>query len=153
MQLTIELVPKTAWFSNVRSMVSESDWDILRKETYEYADYTCEICDGVGDYHPVECHEIWDYDDKNHIQKLSGLIALCPACHEVKHIGLAITKNRGNIAKRHLARVNGWSMQETDKYVQEQFLIWEKRNRHQWEVDLRWLEKRRIRYKNDRKRP
>ena len=36
-KLTIELVPRTAWFSNVRSMVSREDWDVLRKECYAQA--------------------------------------------------------------------------------------------------------------------
>lgn len=38
---------------------------------------------------PVECHEVWDYDDDRKIQRLERRVALCPACHEVKHAGLA----------------------------------------------------------------
>ena len=54
-RLTIELVPSTCWFSNVRSNISKQDWDRLRKETYKKANYRCEICGGVGRNHPVEC--------------------------------------------------------------------------------------------------
>ncbi len=149
-KLTIELVPQTAWFSNVRSMVSKEDWDILRRETYKKAHYKCEICGGVGDRHPVECHEIWQYDDSNHIQKLAGLIALCPSCHEVKHIGLASVHGRQYIAKEHLAKVNGWSEEQVDQYVDEQFEKWQQRSRYQWEIDLKWLEEKKIKYRNDR---
>jgi len=149
-QLTIELVPKTAWFSNVRSMVSRNDWDVLRKEAYRKAEYKCEICGGVGKHHPVECHEIWQYDDVNHIQKLMSLIVLCPACHEVKHIGLANTRNRGGIAGEHLSEVNGWSKQKTNKYIHKQFTTWKKRSDFEWEIDLTWLEERGIEYKKDR---
>ena len=150
-QLTIELVPRTAWFSNVRKMVSRKDWDILRKESYKKANYKCEICGGIGKRYPVECHEVWGYDDDKYVQKLLRLISLCPACHEVKHIGLASVRGRGEIAKKHLAKVNGWSRQETDKYVIEQFDIWRIRSSYTWKIDLTWLEKRNIEYKNDRK--
>ena len=131
-------------------MILKKDWDILRKEAYKKAGYKCEICGGVGKRYPVECHEIWQYDDKNHVQKLMDLTALCPACHEVKHIGFAGTRNRGDIAKEHLAKVNGWTKQKADKYVQEQFATWKKRSSFGWQIDLNWLEERNITYKDDR---
>lgn len=88
--LTVELVPKTCWFSNVRENVPRSTWDKLRKATYAAANYHCEVCGEQGSRHPVECHEIWRYHSKRFVQKLFGLVALCPACHEVKHFGLAL---------------------------------------------------------------
>ena len=59
MKLTIELVPQTAWYSNVRSNVTKSEWDVLRKACYKAAGYKCEVCSGKGPKHPVECHEMW----------------------------------------------------------------------------------------------
>ena len=105
-RLTVELVPQTCWYSNVRSEVSTGEWDKLKRVTFEQANYCCEVCSGRGLKHPVECHEIWDYNDERHIQTLTGLIALCPACHECKHMGLANIKGRGAIATDHLAKVN-----------------------------------------------
>ncbi len=35
MKLTIELVPKTAWYSNVRSNVTASKWDKRSKYNWE----------------------------------------------------------------------------------------------------------------------
>jgi len=142
-QLIIELVPKTSWFINVRSMVSTEDWDTLRKESYRNSNYKCEICSGVGEQHPVECHEIWQYNDEKHIQKLLGLISLCPRCHETKHIGLANSRGRGEIAKEHLAKVNNWTKQKTDRYVSNCFTEWKKRSKFKWEIDLTWLRERR----------
>jgi len=82
MKLTIELVPSTAWYSNVRSNVSKEVWDIIRKKSYAKANYKCEVCGDVGTNqgvgHKVECHEIWHYDDDSHTQTLTGLISLCP---------------------------------------------------------------------------
>jgi len=46
-QITIELVPQTSWFVNVRSMVSTEDWDTLRKESYRNSNYKCKICGNV----------------------------------------------------------------------------------------------------------
>ena len=149
-KLTIELVPQTAWFSNIRSMVTKENWDILRRATYKNANYRCEVCGGIGSEHPVECHEIWQYDDNNHIQKLMGLTALCPSCHEVKHIGLASVRGRQDIAKKHLVKVNSWSKEQVDKYVDEQFEKWQQRSKHEWKIDLKWLENKGIRYKSDR---
>jgi 5-methylcytosine-specific restriction endonuclease McrA len=77
----------------------------LRKRTYRQANYRCQVCGGRGSKHPVECHEIWHYDDENKIQKLMGLIALCPSCHQVKHIGLAQIQGKGEEANRHLALI------------------------------------------------
>lgn len=151
-RLTIELVPETCWVSNVRSNISEAEWDRIRKLVAKEAQHRCEICGGVGPRHPVECHEIWHYDDEKRIQTLKGLIALCPPCHEVKHIGLATLNQRGNLAEEHLARVNGWTAAQAKAYVKMQFQIWEERSRHPWQLDMEWLTKHGITFKTtDRK--
>lgn len=148
--LTIEFVPKTVWFSNVRSMVSAQDWDKLRKKSYKKSNYKCEICGGIGKKHPVECHEIWKYDDKKYIQKLIRLICLCPNCHRVKHIGLAYVKGKGSLAEGHLARINNWSRKETKIYIDKQFALWERRSKFDWTIDLAWLKNKGIDYIKDR---
>ena len=38
----------------------------------------------------LHCHEIWNYGDLQHIQKLVGFVALCRLCHHVKHLALAL---------------------------------------------------------------
>ncbi len=103
-KLTIELVPKTAWFSNVRDHVSPSEWLKLSRGIIEEADYHCRICGSQGKKHRVECHEIWSYDDTAKLQKLAGLIALCPACHRVKHIGRTSEVGSVQYSIYHLAR-------------------------------------------------
>jgi len=113
-KLTIELVPSTCWYSNVRDNVTKSEWDKIRKSTYKKANYLCEICGGKGHRWPVECHEIWEYDDENHTQTLKGLIALCPDCHKVKHFGLTSTRSEHELhhAINHLKNVNNFSKTE-----------------------------------------
>ena len=107
MKLHIELVPRTSWYSNVRSNVPPSQWDKLRRASYAAAGYKCEICGGKGHKHPVECHEEWDYviEDGERIQRLKKLISLCPNCHKVKHPGLAQIKGELHIVVKQLMKV------------------------------------------------
>ncbi len=131
MKLSVELVPKTCWFSNVRALVSREVWDRLRKETYRKAGYVCEVCGAKG---RLECHEVWEYDDKNKLQILRDLVALCPSCHEVKHFGLATARGRDKTARRHLAKINGWTDQEVDDYLAEVWQVWHERSAHDWKL-------------------
>lgn len=141
-KLTIELVPLTSWYNNVRSKVSQEEWDIIRKKCYKNANYKCEICGGVGNKWPVECHEIWEYDDKKHIQKLVGFVALCPSCHEVKHIGLAEKKGRLQHARNHLIGVNSMLCEnEANIMIHLAFMKYEERSEHKWKVDVSYLDK------------
>ncbi len=138
--LTVELVPSSCWFSNLRSELSKEEWDRLRRLVYKQADSRCEVCGARGTQHPVECHEVWQYDDVNHIQHLLGLVALCPACHESKHMGYAASVGKGGQARAHLARVNGWSMEDVELYLEVEFEQWGRRSQHEWSLDVSWLQ-------------
>lgn len=145
MKLTIELVPSTSWYSNIRSNVTKAEWDIIRKKSYKVADYRCEVCGDKGTNqgfkHPVECHEIWSYDDQTHIQKLEGLISLCPLCHKTKHIGLAFIKNQGDRVVNHMMKVNNLTHSETERYISESFATFDTRSSYNWVIDISYLEK------------
>ncbi|MBA3766359.1 MAG: HNH endonuclease [Acidobacteria bacterium] len=138
--LTIELVPKSSWYRNVRSNVSAAQWERLKRLTSSRAHNVCEICGGRGEKWAVECHEVFAYDDEQHIQKLMRLVALCPACHEVKHIGLAGVRGNRRRALAHLAKVNHWSMDDANHYIEACFELWSRRCCHQWKLDLSYLE-------------
>ena len=144
MKLTIELVPETSWYSNVRSNVSNSEWDILRRTSYKKANYKCEICGDIGQNQgknqPVECHEIWEYNDENKTQKLKGFISLCPNCHKTKHPGLAQMNGEINIVINQLKKVNDMNEEEAEIYVIKQFKIWSERSEHNWTLDITYLE-------------
>ena len=143
MKLTIELVPKTAWLINVRSKVTTAEWDKIRKKCYKAAGYVCEICGDVGTNqgtrHPVECHEIWHYDDEKKAQTLTGIIALCPYCHKVKHAGFANVNGETQVVLDHLMKVNGLSLDEAKEYVAECFATWRERSKHDWSLDIGYL--------------
>jgi hypothetical protein len=86
-------------------------------------------------------HEIWNYDDIKHVQKLEGLTLLCEMCNNIKHIGLAgILANEGKLdydeMVRHFCKVNGCSEKEFAEHVDSAFKIWEKRSQYQWKQDF-----------------
>jgi len=144
-KLTIELIPKTCHFSNVRTMVSSKDWDKLRFASYELADNKCEICgnNGLnqGYKHRVECHEVWEYDDENHIQKLIKLISLCVSCHQVKHIGRAIVIGKEKDCHKQLIKVNSWTQEQVNEHILESFKLHKERSKYKWLLDISLLEK------------
>lgn len=140
MILTIELIPSTSWFSNLRSLLEKEEWDKIRKGCYKKAAYKCEICGGKGPIHPVECHETWDYDEEKKIQKLVGLIALCPSCHQTKHYGLAMINGKEQSVKKHLMKINSLTEKEVDEYIKLVFEEWKRRNKIQWTLDVSILD-------------
>jgi hypothetical protein len=148
-KLTIELVPETSYYNNVRSAVTTTEWEIIKKKCYKRAKYRCEICGNTGlnqgRKYPVECHEIWEYDDKLHIQTLIGFIALCPQCHQVKHVGFARINGKEPEVIRQLMKVNNITSTMADNYIIESFKIWKKRSEKQWKVDISYLDS----YKKD----
>lgn len=142
-KLSVELIPSTCHFSNVRTTISKKDWDKIRFISYEKAKNKCEICKDTGinqGYkHNVECHEIWHYDDENLIQKLVGLISLCPTCHQVKHIGRAIAIGKTKQAYTQLAKVNKWSPTEIQEHIDKSFELHKERSKFDWELDISLL--------------
>ena len=142
-KLTVELIPSTCHFSNVRTTVTPAEWDKIRFISYAAANNKCEICSSNGKLqgykHFVECHEIWDYDDLNHVQTLTGLISLCPTCHQVKHIGRSIAIGKLGVCKQQLAKVNNWTQKQIDDHIVSSFELHKERSKHQWTLDISLL--------------
>lgn len=135
-KLSIELVPATCWYSNVRSNVRPSTWDRLQQEVFQAANYRCQICGGTGPAHPVEAHEIWSYDDHRMVQTLKDLISLCPNCHEVKHIGHALKSGRTKRVIEWLCLVNHFDADQALAYIDYSFKVHGIRSQFQWRLDL-----------------
>jgi hypothetical protein len=57
-------------------------WDRLRHQVTAEAGNRCEICGGRGRRWPVECHEVWHYDDTTKIQRLERLVGAFTAVGE-----------------------------------------------------------------------
>ena len=136
LKLQIELVPQGCWFTNVRSNVTKKEWDFIRKHVYIDAGYRCEICNGVGSRHPLECHEVWSYDIGKKIQKIEKLQALCPACHEVKHFGFAVSRGFRQRALAHFIGINSLESNEATEIIQVVFEQWIERCYINWNLNL-----------------
>jgi hypothetical protein len=124
---------------NLRSILTKTQWDVIRRRAYKEAGHMCEVCGGRGMNHPVECHEEWEYNDITHTQTLMGVKVLCPDCHGVKHLGLAATLGKMEYTRKHLIKVNGWDVGETNKYIKGVWERFEKRSQHPWDVVVDWV--------------
>jgi len=138
-KLTIELVPKTSHYTNVRTLLPKKTWDMLRKVSYAKANNKCQICGDTGKNqgyrHNVECHEIWEYTQTG-VQLLKGLISLCPKCHQVKHYGRAQAIGKGKEAFTHLMKVNKWDKATTENYIGSVYQEYKIRSKVKWKLNL-----------------
>jgi hypothetical protein len=139
MKLTLDLIPQSSFFINVRSEVSQSDWNKIRRIVYARTKNMCAICGGVGGGSRVECHEVFEYNEETRIQKLVYLMALCSACHRVKHYGYWKLQGHEDLVFKHLMDINGISSKEAQVVVDEAFREWELRSKIIWKLDLSLL--------------
>ena len=137
--LYVDLVPRSAWFSNLRSELTPQEWEAVKRIVFTMARNRCQVCGGHGPDHPVECHERWSYNEETGIQSLIGLVAHCPACHQATHIGSARVLGRFVEAKDHLKSVNKWSEEQTSEHIETAFEDWLRRSEMSWALDATWL--------------
>jgi len=143
LKLTIELVPATSYYDNVRKIISERDWNQIRSRCYTQSGFQCDVCydNGIdqGRKQKVCCHEIWHYDDKTHTQRLVGFTSLCPLCHQVKHAGLANLNNKIDQVISQLEEVNEMTKEDAENYLVDCFAQHKYRSRFDWNVDVTYL--------------
>ncbi len=142
-KLTVELVPANMWGANLRAILAKKVWDIVRRNVYAAAGHKCEICGETGKNGRVECHERWEFDDLHSVQKLVGLICLCPTCHQIKHIGRYLSIHEKPEALfpivTKLAEVNGWNYDQIWEHIGSAMSQWEERSTREWKLDVTWL--------------
>lgn len=141
-------IPRSAWYTQVRSAVSTDDWHRLRQMVYRRAGQACEAC-GAG-RNPdgqrwLEAHERFAYlpaagqSPGRGVQQLRRLVCLCTWCHEATHFGRAQVTGREQHALDHLCWVNGWSARQAWEHVDAAAATWEQRSAMVWELDLSLL--------------
>lgn len=138
-KLFVDLIPQTAWFSNLRSELSAAEWKQVQNKTFHAAQMKCECCGGIGKKHPVECHERFSYDITTNTQTLIKTLALCPTCHKTTHFGMAKILGLDGMAIGQLQRVNKWGREQTEQHISQAFKEWRERNAIEWKLDARWL--------------
>ncbi len=140
MKLNFELVPDSCWYSNLRSILSPAQWDIIRKDAYARAGGMCMICGAPAKR--LEAHERWRYDEQTKTQILDDVVAVCRSCHEVIHIGRTQLMGRGKEAEQHFMEVNGCSYAEFIAALGEANEAHRRRNKvGEWKLDLSYLKK------------
>ena len=137
------MVPKSAWNVNLRSVLSSSQWDKVRRKSYELANGKCDICNSKQKR--LSCHEVWEYDDTTGVQYLVSLEALCNRCHMCKHIGFSFTKHfEGSFDMmpilEHFMKVNRIERDEFNVYLLEELDIWAERSKKVWTLDIGYLQ-------------
>ena len=135
MKLEFELVPDGCWYSNLRSLLKPSQWDMLRKDAYNRANGKCMICSSPTKR--LEAHERWYYDEEKVVQKLVDIIAVCHSCHSVIHIGRTQLLGNEDKAIKHYMKVNKCSYSDYRKNLGQANLDHQRRNRlGEWQLDL-----------------
>ena len=90
----------------------------------------------------MHAHEVWGYDDTNHIQKLKDIIPLCYLCHSVKHIGFATLKGDAITHEKtikHFMEVNNCDRITFQRHVKEEADKFNERSKFEWQLDLEKL--------------
>ena len=136
-KLTFELVPEECWRANLRSFLTQTQWDVVRKDAYKKSGYKCSVCGAKG---RLEAHEIWRYDDENTLQTLTGVTALCAACHKVVHISRTYLFGEGEEAMWHFVKVNGCTQSDFHAEMSRANEEYLRRNQVEgWTTDVSWL--------------
>ena len=140
LKLGFELVPDGCWYSNLRSILSKAQWDVVRREAYSRANGRCMICGRPATR--LEAHERWSYDEQNAVQKLEDVVAVCHACHSVIHIGRTQLIGQEDVAIKHFMRVNKCTYADYIRALGEANEWHRELNKvGEWSLDLTYLEK------------
>lgn len=135
----VDMIPATSWGASLANLLSQHSWKQVRREVFQRAGYVCEIC-GQADG-PVECHELWAFDDQNTVdgwntQTLQSLMCLCHDCHEMFHPGLADLNGRAKECSDRRKAVNAWTKKDHDIAVAQMMKKFEQRSNKRWRLDL-----------------
>jgi hypothetical protein len=144
-KLTIDLLPKGAWGNDFSITLPKKQWDALRKTCYELAGNKCEIC---GKETPnLAAHEVWTFDVDNKTQTLKEIVALCPACHGVKHFRNSTRIGYGEQSKAHFMKINNCDFNAfMEHYLEAQATFDELSKIKKWEIIAPLLDELEIEY-------
>ncbi len=140
MKLNFELVPSGCWKYNLRTILTKKQWDYISRDVRGSANGRCSICN--SETKKLEAHEVWEYDEENAVIILKDVIAVCPDCHSVIHIGRTSLKGDVIRAEDHYMKVNNCSYVEMRKQLGIANEINVRRNLiSDWKMDISWLKK------------
>jgi len=147
-RLLPDLLPEQVRGSNLRGILTRDEWNRMRIPVCERARNRCEVC-GDAAHDPIsgrprrpDCHELWSFEihGDRFVQRLSGLVALDPACHRCMHVGLAEIRGELDLVRAQLARVNGWAPDEVQAALDRAYGAFQGRLGLSWDLDLTLLQ-------------
>jgi hypothetical protein len=133
-----DMLPTTSWEANLRTQLSEPEWDRLRRFCYQAAGNTCIACGSRGEPH-VEAHEAWSFNEKSGVQKLKAILCLCPACHKIKHLGFAQRIGMLPQVLQRLKWLNDWTEPQLRSELVKVQIRQEVLSARTWTLDLSFL--------------
>lgn len=128
------LIPKPLWGVNAHNLLEGQCWQNIRRNTFLRSDYCCVICQRKK---PLECHEVFKFDDEKGVAVLLRLEGRCEDCHACNHLG-RLKKVNPKGFKRALAYigfVNQITPQVVIRIVGEAFDVHKSRTRP-WEMKV-----------------
>lgn len=138
--LNIDLIPQTSWGINVRSSLSNKDWQLIRELVLARENYTCELC---GEKNlPLHCHERFSFNTINHVQRLERLLCICENCHTSIHFGHASLTGKEEEAINHLIKVKYPHLNKkrgkklVNQEIKEAKVLWEDLSQIEFTLDL-----------------
>lgn len=126
--LTMPNVPLPLHSLPPREIMGKTEWDKLRRATYEAAGDVCEICGQklsgkLRDIYPLHhAHELYGYDYNTYTATFVRPICIDPTCHNFIHSGRALTcyqkheplwdkEHMLNIAEHGFSIIHKWNAQ------------------------------------------
>ncbi len=147
-KLSVKLIPISLWNRSIYKLLKSTGkihrWRKLKDKIFEKEGHKCWICGSEG---KLEAHEFWEYDDKNHIQRLKGIHHICIKCHRVIHFGFSCyTSDSRNLLQKqgltcndlitHFCKVNNCTPKDFFEHLREANDLHAERSRHQWKQDF-----------------
>ena len=144
MKLKIEMIPRTAYGQNLRSLLSDREWRAISLFVREGSGCVCEICSKqVENIGMMDAHEVWKYQKikgkngkKQYVQKLKKIVAICKECHAVKHLGHSKHSGDYQHMVEHFVMVNNCSPFCFKQAESKSYIRFNKRSKHKWKMQI-----------------
>jgi len=128
------LVPKPLWGINAHDLLAWETWQHIRRDTFAQDNHVCVICEQQL---PLECHEVFSYDDTAGVAVLEKLESRCTDCHACNHLGRLRKRNPDEFrhALVRIGRLNKMKPEEVVLLVKEAFRLHSTRTKS-WELKV-----------------
>jgi Domain of unknown function (DUF5710) len=141
--LYIDMIPYHC-HGNVRSNVSEEEWEAIKYTVRDRSNFVCELCGKDckknGNESP-HCHERFSYNMNTKVQKLERFLCVCVDCHNVIHWGRSNIMGDGDRTREHLKKIRKMTDDEADSHIRNAYkLRWEREMVDELALDLSILE-------------